>query len=65
MPSFIRGRLGNDPVDLGNLKIGSRVEIAKDKVEDWAYMKNGSPVGLFTVRVLMEIRKENEKRTPL
>jgi len=51
----IRGRLGNEPVDLGQLKIGSKVEVQRDKIEDWSFMRGGAPVGLFTVPVIQEI----------
>jgi uncharacterized protein YegJ (DUF2314 family) len=54
----IEGRLGNDPVDLGDLEIGSEVEIETGEVEDWVFMRNGGPVGLFTVPVIQRIEQE-------
>ncbi len=56
--SKIEGRLGNDPVDLGNLKLGSKVEVERAQVEDWAFLRNGAPVGLFTIPVIQQIEQE-------
>jgi uncharacterized protein YegJ (DUF2314 family) len=44
----IEGRLGNDPVDLGDWKLGSKVELEVDRVEDWVFQRRGEMVGLFT-----------------
>ncbi len=57
-PDVIKGRLGNEPVDLGQLKIGSKVEVRRDKIEDWSFVRGGAPVGLFTVPVIQEIESE-------
>lgn len=54
----IEGRLGNEPVDLGDLKIGSKVEVETDQVEDWAFLQRGEPVGMFTVPVFQQILQE-------
>jgi len=54
----IEGRLGNDPVDLGDFKIGSKVEIETSRVEDWVFMRSGAPVGLLTVPVIQQIERE-------
>lgn len=54
----IAGRLGNEPVALGELKLGSRVEIGCGEVEDWAFVRDGAPVGAFTPPVLMKIEEE-------
>jgi uncharacterized protein YegJ (DUF2314 family) len=56
--SQIEGRLGNDPVDLADLKLGSKVEVERSQVEDWAFLRNGSPVGLFTVAVIQQIEQD-------
>lgn len=54
---FVRGELGNDPVDLGNLQIGDEVEIRAADLNDWVYPKGDDLVGLFTVKVVSEIQK--------
>lgn len=45
----VMGRLGNDPVDLDGLRLGSRVEVPVEDVEDWAILKGDKPVGLFSL----------------
>jgi uncharacterized protein YegJ (DUF2314 family) len=55
-PEYVHGTLDNDPVDLGDLKHGSRVEVAVKDLNDWAFLQNDEPVGLFTVKVLAEIQ---------
>jgi uncharacterized protein YegJ (DUF2314 family) len=54
----IEGRLGNDPVELGDLKIGSKVEIETNQVEDWAILRDDAPVGMFTMPVIEQIERE-------
>ncbi|MFN7140514.1 MAG: DUF2314 domain-containing protein, partial [Limisphaerales bacterium] len=54
-PEYIHGTLANDPVDLGNLKLGSRVEVPLKELNDWGFIRHNEPVGMFTVKVLQEI----------
>jgi uncharacterized protein YegJ (DUF2314 family) len=61
-PDGIKGRLGNEPVNLGDLKLGSSVEIQRDQVEDWSFLRRGKPVGLFTVAVIQQIQAENSTK---
>ncbi|HTI72511.1 MAG TPA: DUF2314 domain-containing protein [Candidatus Limnocylindria bacterium] len=44
----ITGKLANDPIDLGNLKLGSTVTVRLADLNDWMFVRNGEPVGLFT-----------------
>ena len=60
-PEYIHGRLGNDPVDLGSLKLGDPVEILLKDLNDWAFIRDDKPVGMFTVKVLSELQKERER----
>lgn len=48
----IGGKLGNEPVDLGGMKIGDRVDVAISEVEDWVVVRGGAPTGLFTARTV-------------
>ena len=59
-PEYIHGTLGNDPVDLGDLKYGSQVEVPLEDLNDWGYIRNGEPVGMFTVKVLQAIYNEGK-----
>ena len=54
----IEGRLANEPVDLGDLKLDSKVEVETSQVEDWAYSRGSETVGQFTVPVLLEIEEQ-------
>ncbi|HKS15777.1 MAG TPA: DUF2314 domain-containing protein [Planctomycetota bacterium] len=47
-PEYIHGLLGNEPLDLGELKLGDRVEVKVEDLNDWLYLKDGNWVGLFT-----------------
>ncbi len=53
-PEFIHGTLGNDPVDLGDLKLGDPVEVPVNELNDWGFLRDGEPFGLFTVKVLSD-----------
>jgi uncharacterized protein YegJ (DUF2314 family) len=63
-PEYIHGTLGNDPVNLGNLKLGDRVEVPLKDLNDWVYMRDDKPVGLFTSKVLSAVQKERAKSKP-
>lgn len=58
---YVHGTLGNDPVDLPNYKLGDRVEIPVAEIEDWCFMRNNQPSGLFTTKVLTEIQDARKK----
>jgi uncharacterized protein YegJ (DUF2314 family) len=57
----IVGRLGNEPVRLDGLRLGSRVDIEKSQVEDWAFRSGDTPIGMFTVPVIQRIEKDRSK----
>lgn len=50
----ITGTLGNQPLALQFMNEGDRVRGQVGEVEDWVYMQDGQPVGLFSVKVLDE-----------
>jgi len=60
-PEYIHGTLGNEPVDLQGLKMDDPIEIPLKDLNDWAFMRKGEPVGLFTTKAIAEIKKEREK----
>lgn len=57
----IVGRLGNDPVWVKDLKLGDEVTMKVSELSDWMYFKDGEIVGGYTVKVLMEKQKREEK----
>ena len=52
------GSLGNDPVSLPDYRLGSKVAVAKTQIEVWAFRHGDEAVGMFTVPVIIELRKE-------
>ena len=55
-PEYVHGRLANDPVDLGGLRLGDQVEVRAADLNDWTYRhtEDADPAGLFTVKVLTD-----------
>lgn len=60
-PTVIHGELANEPVSLGGLKLGDRVEIPVEDLADWVYLRDGEPVGLFTQAVILKIQEEKRR----
>jgi uncharacterized protein YegJ (DUF2314 family) len=66
--NIVYGALGNEPMNLPGLKLGSRVKAKVQKVNDWCYMDHaGDLIGGFTVKVLEDVmkgvkRKQRAKR---
>lgn len=59
----IYGKLANDPVDLGDLKCGSRVKVASSELNDWGYMDEKDKfIGGFTIKVIQQVAEENAKQ---
>ena len=50
--------LGNDPIDLGGLKLGDRVEVPLKDLNDWAFLRNQEALGMFTVKVIGQIEEK-------
>lgn len=50
----VRGVLANEPMDLGQLKIGSKVECKLAELSDWLFLRDGKMVGGYTVKVLQQ-----------
>ncbi len=46
---YVRGKLGNDPVDLNGLTLGDPISVPIASVEDWLYVLSSEPVGGFTI----------------
>jgi uncharacterized protein YegJ (DUF2314 family) len=48
------GTINNDPDIVTSVKLGDRIEIPKDDISDWLYMRDGKMVGNETVRPLFK-----------
>ncbi|MCM2373252.1 DUF2314 domain-containing protein [Aporhodopirellula aestuarii] len=59
-PHFVHGYLANDPVALGDLKLGSQVEFPIEDVCDWCYQKDDEPVGLFSLEAIRQIQEAEQ-----
>ena len=46
---FVRGKLGNAPIDLPGLELGDPVSVPIAIIEDWIYVLSDQPVGGFTI----------------
>jgi uncharacterized protein YegJ (DUF2314 family) len=58
----IYGTLGNEPVRLGPLKLGSKVRTAVADLNDWCYLDpTGEPHGLFTLKVIDAAQRESRE----
>ena len=62
MGNTIAGDLGNNPINSGELMLGSRVEVDLSQVEDWIFSRNGAREGMFTKPVLLQMEKERAAR---
>lgn len=59
----IYGTLANDPMDLGALKLGSRVKASAGELNDWIYFDDTDAMhGGFTIKVVEEISKERSEK---
>lgn len=50
----VRGVLGNDPLDIPDHKLGSKVECKLAELSDWLFLRDGAMVGGYTVKVLQQ-----------
>ena len=58
----IYGTLGNEPADLGPLKLGSKVSTPLEELNDWCYVDpDGNFQGGFTVAVVQEAAGEQQE----
>lgn len=59
----IYGELGNDPGNLGSLRLGSKVSVLLSELNDWCYVdRRGNLVGGFTIKAVQEAQRRNRKR---
>jgi len=56
------GIIDNEPEKIENIKLGDTVEIEKDDISDWMYIKNSELHGGYTIRLLRNRMSENERK---
>jgi len=60
---LIYGELANDPADLGKLKLGSKVSVPLEELNDWCYMdRKGNLTGGFTIEAVHKASRRLRKR---
>jgi len=60
----VRGVLANEPMDLGDRKLGSEVECKLADLSDWLFLRDGKMVGGYTVKVLERRPRAANSRAP-
>ena len=55
------GVLSSDPIEVKTVKSGDTLEIVRNKISDWMYLRNNKLVGGYTIRVLYNKMSEKEK----
>jgi uncharacterized protein YegJ (DUF2314 family) len=59
----VYGELGNDPGDLGSLKLGSKGSVRVADLNDWCYMDaQGNLAGGFTIEAVQKASQRSRKR---
>jgi uncharacterized protein YegJ (DUF2314 family) len=56
------GKVGNDPEEVKNIKLGDDAVVDKNEISDWMYIENGKLVGGYTIRVLYSRMTSDEKK---
>ena len=55
---IIYGKLGNDPVDLKKVRLGSRVRVKAGEIADWVFTHGNEMVGGFSVALLIDQQQD-------
>lgn len=59
----VYGELGNDPGNLGTLKLGSKVSVSVADLNDWCYVDpQGNLVGGFTIEAVQKASRRSRKQ---
>ena len=53
-----RGIIGNEPLDIANLKLGDSVDVKREDVSDWMIMDGDKMLGGYTAKLLLEREKK-------
>jgi len=56
------GIVDNLPEKITNVKLGDTVEINKNEISDWMYVKNSKLHGGYTIRLLVKRMSESERQ---
>jgi uncharacterized protein YegJ (DUF2314 family) len=60
---LVLGELGNEPGNLGSLRLGSKVAVPVAELNDWCYVDpQGNLAGGFTIEVLQKAQRRSQTR---
>jgi uncharacterized protein YegJ (DUF2314 family) len=45
----------NSPKIVASVKLGERIEVPRENITDWRYMRDGKYIGMFTTKALFKI----------
>jgi uncharacterized protein YegJ (DUF2314 family) len=48
------GTVGNEPIDVRNVRLGEKIGVAPDKISDWMILTNGRLTGGYTIRAIRD-----------
>lgn len=48
------GTVGNEPIDVKNIKLGQKIGVDSQDVSDWMIIENGRLIGGYTIRAMRE-----------
>lgn len=57
---LVSGRIDNEPLDVGTVKLGSRVRVSAKKLNDWIYTDGDDMQGGFTIKAIEEIQRDRQ-----
>jgi len=55
------GRVGNEPVDVKDVKLGDEATLQKSEASDWMFIEDGYLVGGYTIRILRDAMPPDER----
>lgn len=55
------GTINNEPETVHTVKMGQAVDVEASKISDWMYVDNGTLVGGYTIHVLRDLMRPNER----
>jgi len=48
------GTVGNEPIDVRNVRLGEKIGVAPGKISDWMILENGRLIGGYTIRAVRD-----------
>jgi len=59
---FFYGNVGNEPVDVKNIKFDQKVSLKLERISDWMIIEDNKLIGGYTIRVLRDRMTEKERK---